>query len=120
MNTYSKYTNEQIQEVKDLRNEGLSIKDIAELTSIPMGTVGNMLTHKKYIGRMEGTNISLYKRKEVKRESNPVKAILVLFTKGQDNNTIARNTKLPIQIVSTIIEDAIKLGKVEQQWTINL
>ena len=117
-----KYSLQDIQQVHALRKEGYKHKEIAELTDIPAGTVGAMLTNEHYLDKW-GLTITgrkyKFAEKEVKREKNHSKAILILFCEGKSKSQISNTLDLPIDIVSTIIDSAIELGKLQQKWVIN-
>jgi len=113
-----KYTFQDFNEVHSLRAEGYKLKEIAELMEMPTGTVGSMLTHPKYFEKF-GMNVAP-RKVEVKREKNHSKAILILFCDGKSKIDIANTLSLPVEIVNTIIQNAIDLGQLKQKWVMNI
>jgi DNA-binding NarL/FixJ family response regulator len=112
-----KYTFQDFNEVHALRREGYQVKEIAELMEMPTGTVGSMLTSDKYLEKFGMT--AKPRIVEVKREKNHSKAILIMFCDGKRKIDIANTLSLPVEIVNTIIDNAIELGQLQQKWVIN-
>ena len=112
-----KYTQAQVKEVRELREAGMAFKDIAELTNIPSGSLGAIALGTGHYS--EKIPVTVKRRKEVSRIEDPTKAMLLLFCQGKNVEDIAKITNTHVMVVNTIIEDAKKLNKISQVWTIN-
>lgn len=124
------WSQEVIDTVRQLRQNGMKVKDISAVTGMPMGTIGTFVTprYKKSSYEVEvPTDKNVNRRAEynakpkIEGQYNSVNRVYTLYCEGYDTLAISKCVKIPKIVVVRLIEDAKALGRLTEHtsWTFN-